>query len=193
MDEHPGSRTIPLTLNKYLYGNADPVNHVDPSGNFSLGGVMSGIGNMAGLAMRALTIYDLFQNADEIGDSLGLFGTLMVSSIGGPAGFDSLTQNEAALSSALTHMPKSDKHHTIPIYLCGARKQEYAHIEHINHSAIHVKLYAGVIGIRAIANIYQKYLKRPGKGGRKETDPIVVLTKKQWEGRHANADRKSVV
>lgn len=108
----------------------------------------------------------------------------MVSSIGGPAGFDSLTQNEAALSSALTHMPKSDKRHTIPIYLCGARKQEYAHIEHINHSAIHVKLYAGVIGIRAIANIYQKYLKRPGKGGRKETDPIVVLTKKQWEGRH---------
>ena len=126
---------------------------------------MSGIGNMAGLAMRALTIYDLFQNADEIGDSLGLFGALMVSSIGGPAGFDSLTQNEAALSSALTHMLKSDKHYTIPIYLCGARKQEYAHIGHINHSAIHVKLYAGVIGIRAIANIYQKYLKRPGKGG----------------------------
>ena len=108
----------------------------------------------------------------------------MVSSIGGSAGFDSLTQNEAALSSALTHMPKFDKRHTIPIYLCGARKQEYAHIEHINYSAIHVKSYAGVIGIRAIANIYQKYLKRPGKGGRKEIDPIVVLTKKTM-GRQA--------
>jgi len=83
---------------------------------------MSGIGNMAGLAMRALTIYDLFQNADEIGDSLGLFGALMVSSIGGPAGFDSLTQNEAALSSALTHMPKSDKHHTIPNIFMRSKK-----------------------------------------------------------------------
>ena len=43
MDEHPGSRTIPLTLNKYLYGNADPVNHVDPSGNFTISGAISGI------------------------------------------------------------------------------------------------------------------------------------------------------
>ena len=33
MDEHPGSQSIPLTLNKYLYSNADPVNHVDPGGN----------------------------------------------------------------------------------------------------------------------------------------------------------------
>ncbi len=41
MDEHPGANRIPLTLNKYLYGNADPVNTVDPSGNFGLGGMMS--------------------------------------------------------------------------------------------------------------------------------------------------------
>jgi len=42
MDEHPGSQRIPLTLNKYLYGNADPVNTIDPSGNFGLGSVSMG-------------------------------------------------------------------------------------------------------------------------------------------------------
>ena len=61
MDEHPGSQSIPLTLNKYLYGNADPVNHVDPSGNMSLGDIgaglnIQGILNTAGLASRALNV-----------------------------------------------------------------------------------------------------------------------------------------
>ena len=67
MDEHPGSQRIPLSLNKYLYGNADPVNTVDPSGNFGLAGAMSGIGSVATFAMHAMTLYDLFQNADEMG------------------------------------------------------------------------------------------------------------------------------
>ena len=48
MDEHPGSQSIPLTLNKYLYGNADPVNHVDPSGNMSLGDIGAGL-NIQGI------------------------------------------------------------------------------------------------------------------------------------------------
>ena len=41
MDEHPGVQYIPLSLNKYLYVNSDPANHIDPSGNIGLGGMMS--------------------------------------------------------------------------------------------------------------------------------------------------------
>ena len=46
MDEHPGSPKIPLTLNKYLYGNADPVNSIDPSGNMFISIAMPSFGNI---------------------------------------------------------------------------------------------------------------------------------------------------
>jgi RHS repeat-associated protein len=60
MDEHPGSQRIPLTLNKYLYGNADPVNHVDPSGYITMGGVMSGVSGMANIAAISIVRYQIF-------------------------------------------------------------------------------------------------------------------------------------
>jgi len=36
MDSWLGRDGEPITLNKYLYGNADPINNTDPTGNFSL-------------------------------------------------------------------------------------------------------------------------------------------------------------
>ena len=69
MDEHPGANRIPLTLNKYLYGNADPVNTVDPSGNFGLGGMgagMSSMANLATMAVRTLSIYNRASTAIDL-------------------------------------------------------------------------------------------------------------------------------
>ncbi len=42
MDGFDGVPQDPITLHKYLYGNADPVNMVDPSGYFSLGSFSAG-------------------------------------------------------------------------------------------------------------------------------------------------------
>jgi RHS repeat-associated protein len=52
MDTWMGRGLDPITLNKYLYGNADPVTYVDPTGKYSLGSVGSA-SNIAGqLAAR---------------------------------------------------------------------------------------------------------------------------------------------
>jgi hypothetical protein len=44
MDPYQGSRNNPLTLHKYVYAHADPINNRDPSGLFSIGSTLSTIG-----------------------------------------------------------------------------------------------------------------------------------------------------
>ena len=66
MDEHPGSQSIPLTLNKYLYGNADPVNHVDPGGNIFISITMPSFGNVVritSVGRQALGLLDKLDKA----------------------------------------------------------------------------------------------------------------------------------
>jgi len=55
-----GNNQDPVTLHKYLYANADPVTYTDPTGNFSMGSMMSAIGTMGSLANTAMTAYDVF-------------------------------------------------------------------------------------------------------------------------------------
>ncbi|OZG70938.1 hypothetical protein BTA51_22790 [Hahella sp. CCB-MM4] len=54
MDTWMGVNSDPVTLHKYMYANSDPVMYTDPTGNFSIGSLMSGIGNMARLAGSAI-------------------------------------------------------------------------------------------------------------------------------------------
>ena len=54
MDTYQGRIHEPQTLHKYLYVHADPVNLVDPSGNITLGGLISGLNLTIGRSLAAV-------------------------------------------------------------------------------------------------------------------------------------------
>lgn len=93
MDTWMGDNQDPITLHKYAYGNADPVNYTDPTGNFGLGGF--GVSLSIQGTLRAVSIgssaYDMFMiatgkqelTANDVGMHLLLGGTgKLVSKLG---------------------------------------------------------------------------------------------------------------
>jgi RHS repeat-associated protein len=64
MDSFDGLAQNPITLHKYLYGNADPVNKVDPSGYFSLGSLSAG--NAVRGILAAMTRVDKVLNILDV-------------------------------------------------------------------------------------------------------------------------------
>ena len=82
MDEWPGIYDEPITLNKYLYGNADPVMNVDPTGRFAtLGGFNVGFSVQGVLAASnvvsgAVDVFKLASSPAKM--SAGQFGTTVL-------------------------------------------------------------------------------------------------------------------
>ena len=56
-DSWGGIITDLITLHKYLYADCDPINKIDPSGYFSILGVMAGITITATIASIAIPIF----------------------------------------------------------------------------------------------------------------------------------------
>jgi len=54
MDDFSGFIPNPITIHKYLYGNSEPVNNLDPSGNISLSSIGSAMNIGARLASRSV-------------------------------------------------------------------------------------------------------------------------------------------
>jgi len=75
MDTWMGNSTDPVTLHKYLYGNVDPVNFVDPSGNFSLGSVGATNNIIGVLATASIASYSIGQSLSGGGASDGGFNS----------------------------------------------------------------------------------------------------------------------
>ena len=134
MDEHPGTQIIPLTLNKYLYGNADPVNHIDPSGNFGLGGM-----SMASVSIIGATavLGGAWIGSQYITDASGSrkFGIWDIYAV---MYFKSLMYSFDALDTAVRKWVNPNQgHHTIPVYMCGHMVQELSSIPRSEHVKIH--------------------------------------------------------
>jgi RHS repeat-associated protein len=185
MDEHPGSQRIPLTLNKYLYGNADPVNHVDPSGYFTMGGVMSGIGGLASISIRAIGFYSKFidpfvENFDS--EVPTLWDAVMQVTLGRglalAASMESTTSSFHQMSLPLGG--RTEEHHTIPVYLCGARPksvQPLATIDKGLHDSIHRNMDAMTATINAAGKTVDLLFKRGKAPAMRPTTMRLARTK----------------
>lgn len=57
MDEWGGKRCTPLTLHKYMYGNADPINSIDPTGLYSLSEFSAAVNTYVSIASHAFINY----------------------------------------------------------------------------------------------------------------------------------------
>ncbi len=60
VDTYEGEINAPQSLHKYLYGHADPINNIDPSGEFSL---VSGLGTIGVFSMGIATFLPAIRGA----------------------------------------------------------------------------------------------------------------------------------
>ncbi|MCP4301378.1 MAG: type IV secretion protein Rhs, partial [Gammaproteobacteria bacterium] len=87
-DNFVGVISDPISLHKYLYANSNPVNLIDPSGNFSIGGLLSGIRTVAILARTSsgrAFLFEASKSAAGTAITSREAGFLVLAGLGGAA------------------------------------------------------------------------------------------------------------
>lgn len=145
-DSYDGRIEEPLTLHKYLYVHADPVNHVDPSGrmalalgfNISISPMMYyGAIGLGGLSLFAILSSDQFNGPFRVWDAVAV------------TEFNALKWEVVSYSATHTQVEEREwngrtppqKHHPIPVYLCGVEQgQRMVEMDHNQHVTLHASL-----------------------------------------------------
>ncbi len=148
MDTYAGNSQDPVTLNKYVYGNSDGVNWSDPSGHFGLASFSTSFSMQGILAASAITAVGLssvdFSTSSNSTDSIVNTTYGILWNVIAVSHFNSeLATGATSASGAKTKRRErspNDGHHTIPIYLCGARAQKLSSIDRKQHGALHAGL-----------------------------------------------------
>ena len=70
-DPVEGGLSIPMTRHRYVYGNVDPINHIDPSGKISLTNVISGVAILSNLFAIGADYFPILQDVyADLGEAL---------------------------------------------------------------------------------------------------------------------------
>ena len=145
MDTFQGFSNDPATLHKYVYTHNNPTNLIDPSGNItSLGEAAVALTISTILTSFAVVSYEhIFtgRRANSQFRDFAAWDAVAVQAFKAKAherDTDQDIENVAAIE--LAQSPR--RHHTIPVYMCGAIKQELAVIEHAKHVVIHAEIAA---------------------------------------------------
>jgi len=87
-DTYMGNNHDPVSLHKYLYANADPVTYTDPTGNFSIGGMMTTLNTMSRLSNLAQASVSVFKVAtgEEKFDAKAFGTAIIFNMLGNRAG-----------------------------------------------------------------------------------------------------------
>lgn len=150
-DTWMGTDQQPITLNKYAYGNTNPVNYIDPTGNASLMATFAALNGQQQLALAVgasisvgAIMYGI-SRSETVGNSgansrgWGVWDIVARNRFTAARGISG-TGVVAATNTKTQRM--NDGHHTIPIYLCGGDDQEKSLLDQKSHLALHSGLRA---------------------------------------------------
>ena len=103
MDLWPGVKNDPISLHKYLYANADPINNTDPSGNLTLSQISIGLtvgGAVLGTSVGGYAGYQIGGVEGAIGGGVG--GGIAGAAAGWYVGYGLFAYVPAAIVAAQT-------------------------------------------------------------------------------------------